>query len=131
MPESSHRAWSIPPFLLKVGIPKYIFGVNFTLTFASVVLCLKHISANLLFGCIIVLLIVAYYFGVTLTLTSDYGLLKSCAEHFSYTTWHRNPILGIHYREVECCILFKVTVKIKRSPNVNKTFPQRLDNVNL
>ena len=25
-----------------------------------------------------VLLIVAYYFGVTMTLTSDFGLLKSC-----------------------------------------------------
>ena len=41
-----------------------------------------------------VLLIVAYYFGVTVTLTSDFGLLKSCAEHISYTIWHRNPILG-------------------------------------
>ena len=53
-----------------------------------------------------VLLIVAYYFGVTVTLTSDFGLLKSCAEHISYTTWHRNPILGIHVGVVECCILF-------------------------
>ena len=35
-------------------------------------------------GCILVLLIVAYYFGVTVTLTSDFGLLKSCVEHISY-----------------------------------------------
>ena len=55
---------------------------------------------------IMVLLIVAYYFGVTVTLTSDFGLLKSCAEHISYTKWHRNPILGIHVGLVECCILF-------------------------
>ena len=36
----------------------------------------------------------------------DFGLLKSCVEHISYTTWHRNPILGIHVGVVECCILF-------------------------
>ena len=53
-----------------------------------------------------VLLIVAYNFGVTVTLTSEFGLLKSCAEHISYTTWHRNPILGIHVGVVLCCILF-------------------------
>ena len=53
-----------------------------------------------------VLLIVASYFWVTVTLTSDFGPLKSCAEHISYTTWHRNPILGIHVGVVECCILF-------------------------
>ena len=55
-------------------------------------------------------LIVEYYFGLTVTLTSDFsllksnaltsdfGLLKPCAEHISYidTIWHRNPILGIH-----------------------------------
>ena len=52
------------------------------------------------------LLIVAYYFGVTVTLTSDFGLLKSCAEPIFYTIWHRNPILGIHVVVVECCILF-------------------------
>ena len=53
-----------------------------------------------------VLLIVAYHFGVTVTLTSVFGLLKSCAEHISYSTWHRNPILRIHVGVVECCILF-------------------------
>ena len=52
-----------------------------------------------------VLLIVTYYFGVTVALTSDFGLLKSCAERISFTTWHRNPILGIHGGLVECCIL--------------------------
>ena len=52
------------------------------------------------------LLIVAYYFGVTVTLTSDFGLLKLCADYISYTTWHRNPILGIHVGVVESCILF-------------------------
>ena len=53
-----------------------------------------------------VLLIVAYYTGVVVTLNSDFGLLKSCVEHISYTTWHRNPILGIHVGVVECCKLF-------------------------
>ena len=53
-----------------------------------------------------VLLIVEYYFWVTVTLTSDFGLLKSCAENIFYTTWHRNPILGIYVGEVECCMLF-------------------------
>ena len=37
-------------------------------------------------------------------LDSDFGLLKSCAEHISFTTWHRNPIFGIHVGVVECCI---------------------------
>ena len=51
------------------------------------------------------LLILAYCFRVTVTLTSDFsllkpcalttdfGLLKSCAEHISFidTIWHRNP----------------------------------------
>ena len=53
-----------------------------------------------------VLLIVGYNNGVTVTLTSDLGLLKLCAEHISYSTWHRNRILGIHVWVVECCILF-------------------------
>ena len=53
-----------------------------------------------------VLLIVAYYFGVTVTLTSDFDLLKLCAEHISYTKWQRNPIWGLHVGVVECCILF-------------------------
>ena len=39
-----------------------------------------------------VLLIVAFYFGVTVTLTSDFGLLKSCAEHISFKIWHRKNI---------------------------------------
>ena len=42
-----------------------------------------HISANFVFGCILVFFIVAYYFGVTVTLTSDFGHLKLCAEHIS------------------------------------------------
>ena len=46
-------------------------------------------------------LIVAYYFGVVVTLTSDSGLLKTCAVHISNNTWHRNPILGIHVGVVE------------------------------
>ena len=53
------------------------------------------------------LLIVAYYFEVTVTLTFDFGLLKTCGEHISYITWQRNhPILGIHVGVVECCILY-------------------------
>ena len=71
-----------------------IFGVTLTLTS-----CLSHPRK-------IVLLIVAYYFEVTVTLTSDFGLLKMCGEHISYTTWHRNPILGLHFGVVECCILY-------------------------
>ena len=27
----------------------------------------------------------SYYFGVTVTLTPDFGLIKSCVEHISYT----------------------------------------------
>ena len=53
-----------------------------------------------------VLLIVAYNFGVTVTLTSKVGLLKSCVGQISYTTYHRIPILGIHVGVVECYILF-------------------------
>ena len=117
MPESPHRVRSIPPLLLKVGIPKSlcgcilecnllctIFGVTLTLTSSLSrprVSCPEQISENFVFGCIMVLLIVAYYIGVTMTLTSDFGLLKSCAEHISYTTWQTNPILGIHVGVVE------------------------------
>ena len=36
-------------------------------------------QAYLVIGCILVLLIVAYYFGVTVTLLSDFDLSKSCA----------------------------------------------------
>ena len=54
-----------------------------------------------------VLSIVAYCFWVTETLTSDFGHVKSCAGHISYTAWHRNPIFGIHVGVVECCILFR------------------------
>ena len=38
--------------------------------------------ANFLLGYIRVLLIVAYYFGVTVGLTSDFGLLKTCGSIF-------------------------------------------------
>ena len=44
----------------------------------------KHISANFVFGCILVLLVETHYFGVIVTLTSDFGLLKLCAEYISY-----------------------------------------------
>ena len=68
-----------------------------------------------------VLLIVAYYTGVVVTLTSDFGLLKSCVEHISYTIWHRNRILGIHVGVVECCKLFFGHCDLDRWPQNLKT----------
>ena len=50
------------------------------------------------------LLIVAYYFVVTVTLTLTSVLFKSCAEHISYTIRHRNPKidLRLHIHTGQC-----------------------------
>ena len=60
------------------------------------------------------LLVVAYYFGVTVTLTLTSVLFISCAEHISYTIRNRNPKidLRLHIRVMECYILFKVIVTL-------------------
>ena len=65
-------------------------------------------------GCSLVLVIVAYFFGVTVSLALPSVLFESCTEHISYTIWHRNLkfYLKIHIGVVECCMLFKVAVTL-------------------
>ena len=115
--------------LLEIGIPKSICGcilgckvlctiIGVTLTLTSclsgprIIVSLAYLSKFLVWMHYRVLLIVAHYFGVNVTLTSDFGLLKTSGQHISYTTWHRNLILGIHVGVVRCCILYKVTVTL-------------------
>ena len=126
MPASSHRVWSIPSLLLKVGIPKSICGC----ILGCKVLCIIFGVTLTLPSCLSrprIIVSLAYlskfrvwmHYGVvdcsvpfTVTLTSDFGLLKLCVDYISYTTWHRNPILGIHVGVMESCILFWVTVTL-------------------
>ena len=82
-----------------------IFGVTVTLTSGlspRIIVSQAH-SANFVFGCIFVLLIVVFFFRVNVPLTSDFGLLIACVESISYT---RNLTLEMNIEVVECCILF-------------------------
>ena len=103
--------------LLKVGLPNlewgcnldlqsvtFHLGVNVSLTLTSCLISRVIVSwayfLSILFdveisnfACerILALLIVAYYFGVTATLTLNSVLYKLCTGHISNIIWHRNP----------------------------------------
>ena len=55
------------------------------------------------------LLIVAYYFGVTVTLSSNADLLKSCAELISYSLLYDWKVIcfliGLGYFDKSLCLL--------------------------
>ena len=99
VPESSHRVWSIPPLMLEVGIKNSvcgcilgckvlctIFGVTLTLTSCLSyhrINCVPSISQQISYLDAFGVVDCSVLFWVAVTLTSDFGLLKSCAEHIS------------------------------------------------
>ena len=77
VPESSHRVWSIPPILVKVGI------------------------LNLVCGCIFGCKVLCAIFGVTVTLTSglSHRIIMSRAYLREFRAW-------LNFGVVDCRVLF-------------------------
>ena len=120
-------------FIIQCRNPKFGVWMHLGITVALtsglssriIVSCISLISfdvgiSNFVCGYALLLLIVAYYFVVTVTFTLTAFVYKMCMEPISFTIiLHRNPKcdLRIHIGVVECCILFLVTVTLTSSLN--------------